>query len=78
MIEANKLVYDLSEKNIYSILEDESKSAVLAGFGVPNFLYSYKVLVKKEDIEKTRKIINSYLSNQNGRSDPSSEGVCKD
>ena len=39
MIEANKLVCDLSEKNIYSILEDESKSAVLAGFGVPNFLY---------------------------------------
>ena len=64
MIEANKLVYDLSEKNIYSILEDESKSAVLAGFGVPNFLYSYKVLVKKEDIEKTRKIINSYLSSE--------------
>ena len=64
MIEANKLVYELSEKNIYSILEDESKSSVLAGFGVPNFLYSYKVLVKKEDIEETRKIINSYLSSE--------------
>ncbi len=59
MIEANKLVYELSENKIYSILKDETKSATLAGFGVPNFLYSYKVFVKKEDVEKTIRIINS-------------------
>tara|TARA_B100000427_G_scaffold92083_1_gene76035 strand:- start:679 stop:912 length:234 start_codon:yes stop_codon:yes gene_type:complete len=64
MIEANKLIHELSEIKIYSILKDETKSAVLAGFGVPNFLYSYKVFVKKEDIERTKKIINNYLSSE--------------
>ena len=47
MIEANRLVSDLSQININSIAKDEARSANLAGFGVPNFLFTHKMFVKK-------------------------------
>ena len=47
MIEANRLVSDLSQININSIVKDEARSANLAGFGVPNFLFTHKMFVKK-------------------------------
>ena len=51
MIEANRLVFDLSQINISSILKDEAKSTNLANFGVPDFLYTHKVFVKKTPSE---------------------------
>ena len=63
MIEVNRLVSDLSEANIKSIVEDEGKSAVLAGFALPNLSLTHKLLVKNKDVKKAETIINNYLSN---------------
>jgi len=63
MVEVNRLVSDLSEANIKSIVEDEGKSAVLAGFALPNLSLTHRLLVNNKDIKKTKIIINSYLSN---------------
>ena len=65
MIEANRLVSDLSQININSIVKDEAKSANLAGFGVPNFLLTHKVFVKKKHLEKAKKLIKSLSFMQN-------------
>ena len=65
MIEANRLVSELSQININSIIKDEAKSAILAGFGVPNFLYTHKVFVKKKNNYKSKKIIKNSLFIQN-------------
>ena len=65
MIEANRLVSDLSQININSIVKDEAKSANLAGFGVPNFLFTHKVFVKKKYLEKAKKLIKSLSFMQN-------------
>ena len=63
MIEVNRLVSDLSEANINSIVEDEGKSAVLAGFALPNLSLTHRLLVKNKDVKKTKKIINSFFIN---------------
>tara|TARA_X000000368_G_C23053246_1_gene722528 strand:- start:3711 stop:3944 length:234 start_codon:yes stop_codon:yes gene_type:complete len=63
MIEVNRLVSDLSEEDIKSIVEDEGKSAVLAGFALPNLSLTHRLLVKKKDVKKAETIINNYLSN---------------
>ena len=63
MIEVNRLVSDLSEANIKSIVEDEGKSAVLAGFALPNLSLTHRLLVKNKDIKKTKTIINNFLIN---------------
>ena len=65
MIEANRLVFDLSQININSIVKDEAKSANLAGFGVPNFLYTHKVFVKKKHLAKAKKLIKRLSFMQN-------------
>ena len=65
MIEANRLVSDLSQININSIVKDEAKSANLAGFGVPNFLFTHKVFIKKRYLEKAKKLIKSLSFMQN-------------
>ena len=65
MIEANRLVFDLSQININSIVKDEAKSANLAGFGVPNFLYTHKVFVKKIHLAKAKKLIKMWSFMQN-------------
>ena len=71
MIEANRLVSELSQININSIVKDEAKSAILAGFGVPNFLYTHKVFVKNKDLEKSKKIIknSSFIQNISKKED---------
>lgn len=63
MIEVNRLVSDLSEANIKSIVEDEGKSAVLAGFALPNLSLTHRLLVKNKDVKKTKTIINNFFSN---------------
>ena len=63
MIEVNRLVSDLSEANINSIVEDEGKSAVLAGFALPNLSLTHRLLVKNKDVKKTKTIINSFFIN---------------
>ena len=63
MIEVNRLVSDLSEANIKSIVEDEGKSAVLAGFALPNLSLTHRLLVKNKDVKKTKTIINIFLIN---------------
>lgn len=55
-IEANFIESKLSENNIKYILRDDQKSANLAGFGIPNFLNSCKIFIKKKDIEIAKKL----------------------
>ena len=47
-IEALELKSRLNDLNIFPILKDETKSANLAGFGVPNYMYSHRVFVHKD------------------------------
>ena len=65
MIEANRLVSDLSQIHINSIVKDEARSANLAGFGVPNFLFTHKVFIKTQCLEKAEKLIrrSSFMQN---------------
>ena len=56
MIESNALASKLSSHNIKFIIKDEQNSANLAGFGVPNYLFSHKVFVYKNDLEKAKLI----------------------
>ena len=56
MIESNALASKLSNHNIKFIIKDEQHSANLAGFGVPNYLFSHKVFVNKNDLEKAKLI----------------------
>ena len=56
MIESNALASKLSSHNIKFIIKDEQNSANLAGFGVPNYLFSHKVFVNKNDLEKAKLI----------------------
>ena len=65
MIEANRLVSDLSQIHINSIVKDEARSANLASFGVPNFLFTHKVFVKNQYLEKAEKLIRESLFMQN-------------
>ena len=56
MIEANHLTSKLSENKVKYILKDDHYSATLAGFGTPNYLNSYKIFIKKEDLEFAKRI----------------------
>ena len=56
VIEANHLTTKLSENKIKYILKDDHYSATLAGFGVPNYLNSYKIFIKKEDLDLAKMI----------------------
>jgi hypothetical protein len=47
-IEALELKSRLNDLNIFPILKDETKSANLAGFGVPNYMYSHRVFIHKD------------------------------
>ena len=39
-----------------SAKSDEEKSANLAGFGIPNYLFSHKIYITKTDFEMAKKI----------------------
>ncbi len=56
IIEANHLTSKLSENKIKYILKDDHYSATLAGFGAPNHLNSYKIFIKKEDLDLAKRI----------------------
>ena len=47
-IDAISLKSKLNDINIYPILKNEINSANLAGFGVPNYLYSHKLFIHKD------------------------------
>ena len=56
VIEANHLTTKLSENKIKYILKDDHYSATLAGFGATNYLNSYKIFIKKEDLDLAKMI----------------------
>ncbi len=51
IIESNALAHELSKLGIKFIIKDEQNSANLAGFGIPNYLFSCQVFVKSNDYE---------------------------
>tara|TARA_B100000989_G_scaffold107155_1_gene78534 strand:- start:250 stop:462 length:213 start_codon:yes stop_codon:yes gene_type:complete len=51
IIESNALTHELSKLGIKFILKDQQNSANLAGFGIPNYLFSCQVFVKSNDYE---------------------------
>ena len=53
-VESNALTYELSKLGIQFIIKDQQNSANLAGFGIPNYLFSCEVFVKSIDYEKAR------------------------
>jgi hypothetical protein len=56
LIETNYIATKLSEYRLKYIIRDEQKSANLAGFGIPNYLFSHKVYITKNDFEMAKKI----------------------
>ena len=36
---------------VWYLIKDESKSGNLAGFGIPNYMYSHKVFIHKDQYE---------------------------
>ena len=53
-VESNALTHELSKLGIQFIIKDQQNSANLAGFGIPNYLFSCEVFVKSIDYEKAR------------------------
>ena len=53
-IESNALTYELSKLGIKFIVKDQQNSANLAGFGIPNYLFSCHVFVQFRDYEKAK------------------------
>tara|TARA_B100000989_G_scaffold105764_1_gene77545 strand:+ start:126 stop:338 length:213 start_codon:yes stop_codon:yes gene_type:complete len=51
IIESNALTHELSKLGIKFIIKDQQNSANLAGFGIPNYLFSCQVFVKSNDYE---------------------------
>ena len=56
IIESNAIISKLSDHDIKFIQKDEQNSANLAGFGMPNYLFSHKIFVDKNDLEKAKLI----------------------
>tara|TARA_B100000902_G_scaffold119945_1_gene120323 strand:+ start:196 stop:411 length:216 start_codon:yes stop_codon:yes gene_type:complete len=56
LIETNYIATKLSEYRLKYIIRDEQKSANLAGFGIPNYLFSHKIYITKNDFEMAKKI----------------------
>ena len=56
LIETNYITTKLSEHRLKYIIRDEQKSANLAGFGIPNYLFSHKIYITKTDFEMAKKI----------------------
>tara|TARA_Y200000002_G_scaffold366693_1_gene357914 strand:+ start:1167 stop:1388 length:222 start_codon:yes stop_codon:yes gene_type:complete len=55
-IEAQKISTILEDFNIKYIIQDQKKSAILAGFGVTNLFYTHRLLVYENDYELALKI----------------------
>ena len=55
-IETQKISTILEDFNIKYIIQDQKKSAILAGFGVTNLFYTHRLLVYENDYELALKI----------------------
>tara|TARA_A200000113_G_C8823773_1_gene341356 strand:- start:522 stop:743 length:222 start_codon:yes stop_codon:yes gene_type:complete len=50
-IEVQKICTILDDFNVKYIIQDEKKSAILAGFGITNLFYTHRLLVYENDYE---------------------------
>lgn len=64
-IDAISLKSKLNDINIYPILKNETNSANLAGFGVPNYLYSHKLFIHKDQYNKACLLIEDLKKTSN-------------
>jgi hypothetical protein len=55
-IEVQKICTILDNFNIKYIIQDQKKSAILAGFGITNLFYTHRLLVYENDYELALKI----------------------
>ena len=55
-IEVQKICMILDDFNIKYIIQDQKKSAILAGFGITNLFYTHRLLVYENDYELALKI----------------------
>lgn len=55
-IEVQKTCTILDDFNIKYIIQDQKKSAILAGFGITNLFYTHRLLVYENDYELALKI----------------------
>ena len=64
-IDALSLKSKLNDINIYPILKNETNSANLAGFGVPNYLYSHKLFIHIDQYNEACLLIEELKKNSN-------------
>jgi len=55
-IEVQKICTILDDFEIKYIIQDQKKSAILAGFGITNLFYTHRLLVYENDYELALKI----------------------
>ena len=55
-IEVQKICTVLDDFEIKSIIQDQKKSAILAGFGITNLFYTHRLLVYENDYELALRI----------------------
>ena len=55
-IEVQKICTVLDDFEIKYIIQDQKKSAILAGFGITNLFYTHRLLVYENDYELALKI----------------------
>ena len=55
-IEVQKICTILDDFDIKYIIQDQKKSAILAGFGITNLFYTHRLLVYENDYELALKI----------------------
>ncbi|MDC3110335.1 DUF2007 domain-containing protein [Flavobacteriales bacterium] len=55
-IEVQKICTILDDFNVKYIIQDQKKSAILAGFGITNLFYTHRLLVYENDYELALKI----------------------
>ena len=58
-IEVQKICTILDDFKIKYIIQDQKKSAILAGFGIINLFYTHRLLVHENDYELALKICES-------------------
>ena len=58
-IEVQKICTILDDFEIKYIIQDQKKSAILAGFGITNLFYTHRLLVYENDYELALKICKS-------------------
>tara|TARA_B100001057_G_scaffold472322_1_gene535508 strand:+ start:1557 stop:1790 length:234 start_codon:yes stop_codon:yes gene_type:complete len=64
-IDAISFKSKLNDINIYPVLKNETNSANLAGFGVPNYLYSHKLFIHKDQYNEAYLLIEDLKKTSN-------------